>query len=69
MAEKQDPQGIKPRPVAVGIINGENYTITCGYEDCGYTDKLSSWAVAHGNTECTWICAKCQALNVIEPWW
>jgi hypothetical protein len=70
MAKKITPPGMeKIKPVATATINKEKYTVTCGESDCGYTDKMPSWAVAHGNVELTWICAKCGAVNLINRWW
>ncbi len=50
-------------------VDPETYKVTCGKDDCGFTEKLPSWAIAHGDIEITWICSKCDILNLIHPWW
>jgi ribosomal protein S27AE len=52
-----------------GTVNPETKKVTCGKDTCGFTEKLPPWAIAHGNIEITWLCGKCDTLNLINPWW
>jgi len=59
---------LKDRELLDAVVNTEKFTVTCGQPDCGYTDKMPPWAVAHlVDTEMTWTCQKCGALNLIHP--
>ena len=59
----------KGEPIPSATVNPETYKITCGYDDCGFTEALAPWAIAHGNEELTWVCTKCKRINLLHQWW